>query len=187
METQTSSTLLLEFSGDTFALYLLIICLDHILWTSIDLIKKWLYTKKEARSRRYPPENLIDADYADDLALFATTSTPAESFCIGLHLNEDKTDLMCFKRKGTIFPAGGNKDELMNDVFRWTPTHGCATVGQPRRTYLLHLCGDIGWNLEDLLSTMDDGNGWGERERVCQRNPCCQRGLMMFLCRSMSC
>ena len=32
--------------GDTLALYLFIICLDYVLWMSINLIKKWLYTKK---------------------------------------------------------------------------------------------------------------------------------------------
>ena len=44
--------------GDRLALYLIIICLDDILRTSIDLIKENIFTLKKAGSRRY------SADYA---------------------------------------------------------------------------------------------------------------------------
>ena len=58
--------------GDTLASYLSIICLDYVLWTSIDLIKnKMASHQKKARNRRYPAETIIDADYADDLALLS--------------------------------------------------------------------------------------------------------------------
>ena len=35
--------------------------------------RKWICTKKNTRSRRYPAETITDADYADDLALLAPT------------------------------------------------------------------------------------------------------------------
>ena len=58
--------------GDTLAPYLLIICLDYVLRTSIDTIKEngFELTKK---SRRYPTKTITDADYADDIALLANT------------------------------------------------------------------------------------------------------------------
>ena len=50
--------------GDTLAPYLLIICLDYALRTSIDkLIKE--------RTRRYPAHTITDADNTDDIALLA--------------------------------------------------------------------------------------------------------------------
>ena len=49
--------------ADTISSYLFIICLDYVLWTTIDLIKDNGFTLKKTRSRRYP------ADYADDIAL----------------------------------------------------------------------------------------------------------------------
>ena len=32
-----------------------------------------------------------------------------------------------------------SKDKLVSDILLWTPTHGCASVGQPARTYLQQL------------------------------------------------
>ena len=45
--------------------------------------RKRLYTKK-GRSRLYPEETIIDADYADDLALLVTTPAQANSLMNGL-------------------------------------------------------------------------------------------------------
>ena len=36
------------------------------------------------------------------------------------------------------------------------PLHGCASVGQPTRTYLQQLCTDIGFSLENLPEVIDD-------------------------------
>ena len=60
---------------DTLVPYLLMICLDYILRTSMDLIKEYGCTPKKPRSRRYPADIINDAHYADDLAL---------SYCISL-------------------------------------------------------------------------------------------------------
>ena len=46
--------------------YIFIPCLDYVLRTSIDLIKEKALAQKKASSRRYPAENITDAEYADD-------------------------------------------------------------------------------------------------------------------------
>ena len=60
--------------GDTLAPYLFIICLDYVLRTSIDSIKENGLTLSKSTSPRYPTNYLTDADYADDLALFADSA-----------------------------------------------------------------------------------------------------------------
>ena len=63
------------------------------------------------RSRRYPTQTITDADYADDIALLYDTSAQPESQLqsleravggIGLHVDVDKTDYMCFNQRGDI-------------------------------------------------------------------------------------
>ena len=49
--------------GDTLATYLFILCLHYVLRTFIDLIKKKYFLYKNARSRRYPVEAMIDVDF----------------------------------------------------------------------------------------------------------------------------
>ena len=58
-----------------------------------------------------------------------------------------------------------SKDELISDVLLWTPTHGCARVGRPARTYIQQLCEDTGCNPEDLPEAMNDGEKWRETVR----------------------
>ena len=59
----------------------------------------------------------MDADYADDIALLANTPTPAESLPhglervaggIGLHVNADKLQYMCFNQRGDISTLNGS-------------------------------------------------------------------------------
>ena len=56
----------------------------------------------------------MDADYADDIALLVNTSAQAESLMhslekaaggIGLHVNADKTEFMCFNQNQTSDPS----------------------------------------------------------------------------------
>ena len=68
-----------------------------------------------------------------------------------------------------------SKDEHINDVLLWTPTHGCTSVGQPARTSLHQL--SVGCSLEDLPRAINDRNRWRES----QGNPCCQHNLMMMI------
>ena len=72
------------------------ICLDCILQTSIDQMKENDFTLKKAKSRQYPVQTIMDADYADDIALLANTPTQTESQLyslvqvvrgIGFHVN----------------------------------------------------------------------------------------------------
>ena len=58
-----------------------------------------------------------------------------------------------------------NRDELINDILQWTPSHRWAKAGWPARTYIQQLCTDTGSRLEDLLEVMDDREGWQERVR----------------------
>ena len=72
METQTTSTMLL---GDTLASYLFIICLDYVLRMSIDLMKENNFKVAKKRSRRYLAKTIMDANYANDIALLVNTPT----------------------------------------------------------------------------------------------------------------
>ena len=58
-----------------------------------------------------------------------------------------------------------SKVELIRDVLLWTPTHGCARVGRPARTYIQQLCEDTGCNPEDLPEAMNDKEKWRETVR----------------------
>ena len=102
--------------GDTLAPLLFIICLDYVLRTSIDQHSEKGFTVHKSRSRRYPAVTITDADYADDLALFADTCSDAEILVqsleisaqeIGLRLNEKKTEYMLFNCNGQIKSLNG--------------------------------------------------------------------------------
>ena len=58
-----------------------------------------------------------------------------------------------------------SKDELINDVLLWTPTHGRAKAGWPAWTYIQQLCEDTGCCPEDLPGAMNDREKWRERVR----------------------
>ena len=97
--------------GDTLATYLFIICLDYMFRTSIDKMKDNGFKMTKERSRRYPTQTITDVDYADDIALLANTPTQTKTLLhsleraaagIGLHVNADKTEYMCFNHRGDI-------------------------------------------------------------------------------------
>ena len=60
--------------GDTLALYLFIIYQHYVLQTSIHLMKENGSTLKKARSRWYLTETIMDAGYADNIALLTNLS-----------------------------------------------------------------------------------------------------------------
>ena len=81
--------------------------LNYVLQTSKDLIKK-IILKKGARNRWYPVETMTDADFSDYLVVLVNTPAQTESRQhsleerargIGLYVNVDKTEFMCFKQK----------------------------------------------------------------------------------------
>ena len=53
-----------------------------------------------------------------------------------------------------------SRDELINDVLLWTPSHGRAKAG-----WLEQLRVDMGCSPEDLLEVMNGREGWWERVR----------------------
>ena len=58
-----------------------------------------------------------------------------------------------------------SKDELINNVFLWTTSHGRGSVGRSSRTYLQQLFTDTGCSLENLPEAMDDRDEWQEKVR----------------------
>ena len=58
-----------------------------------------------------------------------------------------------------------SREELICDVFLWTPTYGRAKAGRPARTYIQQQCEDTGCDPEDLPDTMNDREKWRERVR----------------------
>ena len=110
--------------GDTFAPYLLIICLDYGLRTSIEEMKDNGFKLTKERSRRYPTQTITDADYFDYIALLANTPSQAETLLfnleqapadIGLHVKADKTEYTCFNQRGDISTLNGCSLKLVDN------------------------------------------------------------------------
>ena len=81
-------------------------------------------TLEKAGSSRYLARTITDADYADYIALLANTPAQAESplhslewaaGAIGLHVNADKTEYMCFNRSGYISSLSGDSLKLVEN------------------------------------------------------------------------
>ena len=103
--------------------YLFIICLDYVLRKSIDLMKENSFKLAKERSRRYPAQTITDADYPDDIALLANKPTQAETLQhslervaagIGLHVNADKMEYMCFNQRSDICTLNGSSLKLVD-------------------------------------------------------------------------
>ena len=108
---------------DTLAPYLFIICLDYVLRTSIDKMKDNSFKLTKERSRRYHAHTIMDANYADDIALLTNTPAQAETLLhslewaaagIGLHVNTEKMEYMCFNRRGDISTLNGSSLKLVD-------------------------------------------------------------------------
>ena len=103
--------------GDILAPYLFIIFLDYVLRTSIDKMKENGFKLTKVRSRKYPAQTITDADYAYDIELLTNTPATAETLLhsleqaasgIGLHVNVDKTEYMCFNQRGDMSTLNGS-------------------------------------------------------------------------------
>ena len=77
------------------------------------------------RSRRYPTQTFTGADYADDIALLANIPAQTKTLLhsleraaagIGLHVNTDKTEYMCFNQRGDISTLNGSFLKLVGAV-----------------------------------------------------------------------
>ena len=109
--------------GDTLAQYLFIICLDYVLRTSIDKIKENGFEMTKKRSRRYPATTITDADCADDIAILANKTDQAETLLhsleratanIGLYVDAQKTEYMCYNQTGDISTLEGTPLKLVD-------------------------------------------------------------------------
>ena len=85
--------------GDTLTPFLSVITLDYVLRTSLDKHHQLGFTLSPRLSSRYPPEQLTDDDYADDLTITADTITNATVLLhnlgnaaneVGLYVNASK-------------------------------------------------------------------------------------------------
>ena len=102
--------------GDRLAPYLFIICLDYVLRMSIDLMKENGLKMAKERSKRYPIQTITDMDCTNDIALMVNTPTQVETLLhsleraaagIGLHVNADKKEYICFNQRGDISTLKG--------------------------------------------------------------------------------
>ena len=94
-----------------------------MLRTSIDKIRENGFELTKKRSRRYPAKTITDADFADDIAFLANTPNQAETLLhsleraaavIGLHVNEHKTEYMCYNQTGDITTLDGASLKLVD-------------------------------------------------------------------------
>ena len=88
-----------------------------------DKMKDNGYKLTKERSRRYSALTITDADYADAIALLVNTAAQAETLLhsqeraaagIGLHINADKTEYMCFNQRGHISTLNGSSLKLVD-------------------------------------------------------------------------
>ena len=72
---------------------------------SIDIMKDNGIKLTKERSKRYPAQTIIDADYTDDIVFLANTPTQAKNLLhsleqaaasIALHISAHKIEYMCF-------------------------------------------------------------------------------------------
>ena len=91
----------------------------------IDLMKENSFTLEKVRCRWSPTQTITDTDYIDDIALLANSPAPGESLLhsleqatggIGLHVNANKTEYMCFNQRGDISPLYSDALKLV-DMF----------------------------------------------------------------------
>ena len=91
--------------GDTLAPFLFIIVVDYVLRMSVDKNYTKGYELKPRQSSRHPAVHVTDADFAHEIISHSLAncqslirSLEEVSNCIGLYLNETKTEYMnkCF-------------------------------------------------------------------------------------------
>ena len=136
--------------GDTLAPFLFILTLDYVLRTSVDKLNSFGFTLEKAKSRRYPAKKIIEADYADNLALFSDKIDDAERLLhaveeaaarIGLYINSKKTEYVCYKQNGEIKDLKGttlkevehltylgSKDVMIRIVKAWSALNRLRTI-----------------------------------------------------------
>ena len=93
--------------GDTLAPFLFIMVLDYVLRKSLDLNNTKGLQLHPRKSSRHPAVHLTDADFADDIALISNCIENAQTLlnslesaanCVGLYLNNSKTEYMDYTK-----------------------------------------------------------------------------------------
>ena len=115
-------------------------CRQDLFNTALNILNGYELTKR--RSKRYPAKTITDADYADDLALLANTPNQAETLLhsleraaagIGLHVNANKTEYMCYNQTGNIATLDGASLKLV-DKFTYLGSSVSSTEKDTRLT-----------------------------------------------------
>ena len=88
------------------------------------------------------------------------SNTPQNSSCIAIYLLSKKNTEV--RQAKYTWHYKRRKYKLISNILLWTFIHGCASVGQPARTYSYQVYMDTGCSLEDLPGAMDDRNRWRE-------------------------
>ena len=90
---------------------------------SIDIIKDNGSKRAKERNWRCPARAIADTDYANDITILANTPNQAKTQLhglkqgaggIGLHVNADKTEYICFNQRGDISTVNGSSLKLMD-------------------------------------------------------------------------
>ena len=104
--------------------------------------------------QQYLAETITDADYTEDLLLLTNISTQTEFLQlsleqvprgIGLYLESDKTEFMCFKENGTISTLNGKPLKLVH-LFTYLRGNISSTEND------VNICMSKAWNTIDKLS-----------------------------------
>ena len=80
-----------------------------------------------------------------------------------------------------------SRDELINDVLLWTPSHGQAKAGRPARTYIQQLYEDTGCRAENLPEAMNNKEEWRERVRCIRAGGTTRWWWVLSVCRDAVC
>ena len=121
--------------GDTLATYLFVICLVYALRTSINKMEENCFKLAKELSKRYHAQTITDVDYANDIALLENLPAQAETLLhcqkraaagIGLDVNVDKTEYICFNQRGYISILKGGPLKLM-DKFTYLGSSASST------------------------------------------------------------
>ena len=104
--------------GDTFAPYLFTIVLDYVMREATSKAENPGFTLKKRRSKRHPPIEVSDLDFADDIALTLNTLEEAQNLLfeveiaagnVGLHLNAKKTEIITYNQPITEIKSVSNE------------------------------------------------------------------------------
>ena len=118
-------------------------------------IKKRYMYKTTVMIKIYNKKLSMDSHHTDDIVLLANTPAQAESLLhsleqaaggVGLHVNANKTEYMCFNQRGNISTLNGGSLKLVNNFtylgssISSTEKYGLLLIGYPSygsQTYLI--------------------------------------------------